>query len=254
MPGESPRHRSVMPGVVGSRSGANILTNFRAVTRGGVIAVVAIALATAGCLGGGGSGGGSDGGNSGGGGGNPPPPVNRAPTISGTPPTSLVAGTSYDFAPTASDPDGDALTFSIRNRPVWASFSNTTGRLSGTPAAADVGQFANVVIEVSDGRAAAELGAFTITVNQIALGSVTLSWTPPTTNADGSTITDLAGYRIYYGRSTGALDQTIIIDNPGIIRWVVDNLAPTTWYFAMTSFNSTNVESARTGVVSRAVS
>lgn len=183
-------------------------------------------------------------------GGNPPPASNRAPTISGTPPTSLAVGQAYDFQPSASDPDGDALTFSIQNRPQWATFSSTTGRLQGMPGAADIGQFAGVTISVSDGRATANLGAFTIAVNQIALGSVTMSWSPPTTNADGSTITDLAGYRIYYGRSAGALDEMSVINNAGTTRYVIDNLSPSTWYFSMTAYNSSGVESTRSSVVS----
>lgn len=214
------------------------------------LAALLCAAGLTGCLGGGGGGGGSSGG------GTPPPPSqtqNRAPTISGSPSTSLVAGTVYDFTPTAADADGDALTFSIRNQPAWASFDSATGRVTGTPTAADVGQFSNVVIEVSDGRASAALGAFTITVNQIAFGSVTLSWTPPTTNADGSVMTDLAGYRIYFGTSAGNLDQVVVLDNPGLTRWVVENLSPATWYFAMTSINTARVESARTGVVSRVI-
>jgi hypothetical protein len=191
----------------------------------------------------------SSGGGSGGGG-TPPSTGNSPPTISGTPPTSIRSGEAYSFQPNASDPDGDALTFSIQNRPSWANFNASTGRLSGTPGAGDVGQFSNVRITVSDGRAQASLGAFTIAVNQIAMGSVTLSWLPPTTNADGTTITDLAGYRIYYGRSAGTLDQTIVISNSGTTRWVVDNLSPATWYFSMTSYNSSGVESSRSGVVS----
>ncbi len=181
----------------------------------------------------------------------PPPAANRAPTISGTPPTSLVVGQAYDFQPTASDPDGDALTFSIQGRPAWASFNSSSGRLSGTPGAADVGQFPNVLITVSDGRAQASLNSFSIAVNQIAMGSVTLSWVPPTTNADGSPATDLAGFRIYYGRSAGALDQMVVIGNAGTTRYVVDNLSPATWFFSMTSYNRTGVESARSTVVSR---
>lgn len=180
-----------------------------------------------------------------------PGTTNRAPTISGSPPTSLVAGQSYDFTPSASDPDGDSLTFSIQNRPAWATFSATSGRLSGTPGAGDVGQFSNVQITVSDGQAQASLNAFSISVNQIANGSVTLSWSPPTTNADGTPITDLAGYRIYYGRASSNLDELVVVSNPGTTRWVVDNLSAATWYFSMTSYNSSGIESARSTVVSR---
>ena len=74
--------------------------------------------------------------------------TNRAPLISGTPTTSVVAGTAYTFRPTASDPDGNVLTFSILNRPAWASFSATDGTLTGTPLVANVGTFASVTISV----------------------------------------------------------------------------------------------------------
>ena len=178
---------------------------------------------------------------------------NRAPTISGTPVTAVRQGEVYDFTPSATDPDGDALTFSIRNRPGWASFDPATGRLNGTPAAADVGTYGNVEISVSDGRAAAQLGAFAVTVNQVSMGSVTLSWTPPLTNSDGSALTTLAGYKIYYGRSAGSLSQIVTIDSAGVTRWVVGDLSPATYYFAMTSYNASGVESTRSGVVSRVV-
>lgn len=187
------------------------------------------------------------------GGATPPPPgsTNRAPTITGSPQTTLRVGEAYSFQPSASDPDGDTLTFSVQNRPAWANFSTSTGRLNGTPGAGDVGQFSDVRISVSDGHVQASLSAFSIAVNQIAMGSVTLSWIPPTTNADGSTIVDLAGYRIYYGRTAGALDQTVVIGNAGTTRHVVDNLSPATWYFSMTSYNASGIESARSVTVSR---
>lgn len=177
--------------------------------------------------------------------------VNQAPRISGSPMTTLRVGDAYDFRPNASDPDGDTLSFTIENRPAWADFNRSTGRLSGTPNAGNVGEFSNVRITVSDGRGAhATLNPFAIAVTQIALGTVTLSWTPPTTNVDGSPMTDLAGYRIYYGRSATTLDQIVRVTNAGMTRFVVENLSPATWYFSMTSVNSAGVESTLSTVVS----
>jgi len=75
--------------------------------------------------------------------------------------------------------------------------------------------------------------------------AATLEWTPPTTQTDGATLGDLAGYRIHYGKSTRALDQTIEIRNPSISTYVVEGLAPGTYYFAITAFNSRNLESDR---------
>src|SRR5581483_5558463 len=61
------------------------------------------------------------------------------PSISGTPASSVVVGAKYTFRPSASDTDGDALTFSIENLPAWATFDTTSGVLSGTPTSANVG-------------------------------------------------------------------------------------------------------------------
>lgn len=95
------------------------------------------------------------------------PKTNQPPVISGTPATSVVAGTAYSFTPTASDPNGDSLTFSIANKPGWASFSILTGMLSGTPAAANVGSYSGIVISVTDGIAVVSLPAFSITVSPV---------------------------------------------------------------------------------------
>ncbi len=75
--------------------------------------------------------------------------------------------------------------------------------------------------------------------------AATLEWTAPTTQTNGATLGDLAGYRIHYGKSTRALDQTIEIKNPSVSTYVVEGLAPGTYYFAVTAFNSRNMESER---------
>ena len=172
---------------------------------------------------------------------------NQPPTISGNAPLAVTIGDSYSFTPSASDPDGDPLTFSIDNRPGWASFNSNTGALSGTPTLGDVGSFANIRISVSDGQASASLPGFRIDVSQVALGSVTLSWTAPTQNEDGSALTNLAGYKNYYGRSSGSYSNEVRIDNPGITSFDVDNLSPDTYFFAATAFNSAGAESRLSG-------
>ncbi|MCG8021109.1 MAG: putative Ig domain-containing protein, partial [Candidatus Thiodiazotropha weberae] len=94
--------------------------------------------------------------------------TNRAPTISGTPATSLDEGSAYSFTPNASDPDGDDLSFSVSNLPNWASFQSSTGRISGTPDSNSAGNYSNIVITVSDGSAQASLAPFAITVADVA--------------------------------------------------------------------------------------
>jgi hypothetical protein len=181
-------------------------------------------------------------------------PPNRPPTISGAPTTAVTAGTAYSFTPTASDPDGDPLTFSIANLPTWASFDTATGRLWGTPAAQHVGTTTGIVISVDDGRqATASLAAFSVTVQAVAVGSATLSWTPPTTNTDGSPLTDLAGYKVYWGTSPGNYPNSTTLSNPGLSSYVVSNLAPGTYYFVATAFNSSGAESSFSGVASKTI-
>ena len=168
---------------------------------------------------------------------------NTAPVISGSPATSVNAGAAYSFRPTASDANGDPLTFSITNKPTWATFSTSTGQLSGTPTAAQVGTYSNIVISVSDGKASAALPAFAIAVTQVSVGAATLSWTPPTQNTDGSALTNLAGYRILYGAAPSSLNQTVEIANPGLTTYVIENLSPGTYYFAVRAYSSAGGES-----------
>jgi hypothetical protein len=178
---------------------------------------------------------------------------NRSPSISGQPPTAVKAGETYNFRPSASDPDNDPLSFSIRNKPNWLAFDSSTGRLSGVPGDGDVGSYEDIVIAVSDGRAAAELPVFVVDVTQVAMGSVTLSWTPPSENTDGSPLTNLAGYKIYFGKSQNSLDQVVTIDSPGVTTYVIENLSPSTYYFAMSSLNASGVESERSQTLSKTI-
>jgi Putative Ig domain len=178
---------------------------------------------------------------------------NNAPTISGTPATSVNAGAAYSFRPTAADANSDPLTFSIANKPSWATFSTSTGQLSGTPTAANVGSYANIVISVSDGKASASLPAFAINVVQASIGSATISWTPPTQNTDGSALTNLAGYRIQYGPSATMLTQSVQVANPGLTTYVLENLAPGTYYVAVRAYTTSGAESVNSNVASKVV-
>ena len=156
----------------------------------------------------------------------------------------MLAGQAYSFQPSATDANGDVLTFSIQNRPSWATFSPTTGRLSGTPTTSQAGVYSNIVISVSDGKATRSLGAFSITVTSTATtGSVTLSWTAPTKNTDGSSLTNLAGYRVHYGTAPGSYTQSVQLPGKTLTSVVIEDLAPARWYFAVKAYNSAGVES-----------
>jgi glucose/arabinose dehydrogenase len=181
--------------------------------------------------------------------------ANSAPTIQGSPSTSIVAGQAYSFQPTASDPDGDTLTFSVSNKPSWAAFDTSTGKISGTPTAADVATYSSIRVTVSDGKGgSASTAMFAITVTDLGNGSVTLSWTPPTQNDDGSALTDLAGYEVRYGKDQANLDRTVQLTNPSLSTFVVDSLTSGTWFFAVRSINSSGSGSVLSNVASKTIS
>jgi hypothetical protein len=167
-----------------------------------------------------------------------------APTISGNAPTAVKPNATYSFKPTATDPDGDPLSFEIENKPDWATFNTVTGELTGS---------------ASDGKSRAQLKPFTITVSESAqpigssAGAATLAWTAPTENIDGTPLTDLSGYVIAYGTSSDALTQSIIVDNPSIDRYVVDNLAPGTYYFAVRAVSASGAESELSARVTKSI-
>jgi hypothetical protein len=181
----------------------------------------------------------------------PSPPTNAAPTLSVAPSFEVLVGRALTVTPSASDPDGDTLSYSIADRPDWMSFSAQTGRLSGTPGSGDVGVH-RFVITVSDGvaRASREIQ---VTVAQAAAGRATVSWLAPDTNVDGSPLTDLAGFRVYYGSAPGDLRYVIQVADPGARNRVIENLTIGTWYFAATAYDQSGSESARSNVASKAI-
>lgn len=181
--------------------------------------------------------------------------ANQPPVISGAPSTAAEAAKAWSFAPSASDPEGARLTFTIANKPDWLAFDAATGALSGTPAAADVRLWANITISVSDGGMSSSLAPFSLTVSAApvvaAARSATLRWVPPSTNEDSSPLTDLAGFRVYYGRAANSLDQIVRVTDPATTQQVVDNLVAGTWYFAVTALSASGAESALSAVASK---
>jgi hypothetical protein len=178
---------------------------------------------------------------------------NRAPVIAGKPATSVSADADYNFQPAGSDADGDALTYSIENKPSWASFNKDTGALSGAPGTANIGSFANIVIRVSDGQVSTALAPFNITVTQVQVGSATLTWQAPTQNTDGTSLADLAGYFIVYGKSASALTQTVDLKNPSLTTYVVESLTSGTWYFAVKAYTSKGAESDKSNIATKTI-
>jgi len=96
-----------------------------------------------------------------------------------------------------------------------------------------------------------EIVNVTVVLNSI--GTALISWTPPTENTDSSPLTDLAGYKIYYGTTPGNYGIPITINNPGLSSYLVENLASSNWYFVMVAFNSSGIESSYSTEVSKTI-
>lgn len=154
--------------------------------------------------------------------------LNTSPTISGTPPAGIFAGSVYSFTPLSGDADSDTLAFSIENKPSWADFSTTTGALTGTAGSGDLGAYSGIVISVSDGHGgSASLAPFDIGV------FIPLKKTGQikSYNSSGTEITDSSikddgyyqkGAAITYSRENG-----IVTDGVTGLMWQDDALSGT---------------------------
>jgi hypothetical protein len=181
-----------------------------------------------------------------------PVTTSSPPVITGSPAVSAQAGQPYSFRASATDPDGNPLKFSIQNKPGWATFDTSTGTLYGTPGDANVGNYTNILISVSDGTATSSLPAFTITVALPVTRTATLNWTPPTQNIDGSPITNLAGYKVMYGSSPGQYSQALNVPVATMTSVAIEALeAGRTWYFTVKAVNTSGVESDFSNEVSK---
>jgi hypothetical protein len=164
--------------------------------------------------------------------------------ISGNGYRIMIAGQSYSFTPTTRDPSGRKLVFSIVNKPAWASFSPSTGRLWGTPGIAySPVWYSTIEISVSDGVSTASLPQFGISVKRPSTSPPVISGTPAQAVNVGTPYSfrpaakDPAGNTIWFGvnnkpswasfnSATGQLIGTPAAANVGtyssIAIWVSD--------------------------------
>ena len=176
-------------------------------------------------------------------------------TISGTPSNTVTEGKTYSFQPTAKDSVGKTLSYSVSNKPSWATFSIATGLLSGTPTT--TGTYSNIVVSASDGTASGALPAFSIAVVAptpvSGTGSATLAWTDPTANTNGSSLTNLAGVHLFYGQSQSSLTNEITVPSTSENTYTISGLASGTWYFAATAYTTTGVQSALSAIGTKTI-
>jgi len=185
---------------------------------------------------------------------------NQPPTISGNPATSVAAATAYSFTPSASDPDGDNLTFSASNLPAWLSINTNTGALTGTPSDSDVGVSNNIQVSVSDGTETVSLAAFSITVDasvtgQVGKGSMDLSWSAPATRTDGTalSLSEINGYVVYIGTSSDNMEMLVDLNDSSATSYTINDLTAGTYYVALTTYDVDGMSSSYSNIVQKTV-
>jgi aryl-phospho-beta-D-glucosidase BglC (GH1 family) len=137
--------------------------------------------------------------------------ASATPSVSGTPPLAVAAENRYSFQPTLVNPSGLPVSFSIVNKPVWATFGPSTGELSGTPAAAQTGSYDNIVISASDGSATSALPAFSIKV--VAPGTAVAASSSSSSSSGGSSSSSGASTTSASASGTMIPSATQIIDS-----------------------------------------
>jgi hypothetical protein len=169
---------------------------------------------------------------------------------------SAVAGTDYVATAgsvTWQDGDSNAKTVAV---PVTqqASGKNFNFALTGVAGQATFGSPAVALIGVSASSSASSGSSSSSgagsSSSSAASTTVTLSWMAPTQNTNGTALTNLAGFDIYYGTSASAMTQKISLNTVAVLSYVVGDLSSGTWYFQVVAVNSLGTQSSPSSTVS----
>jgi hypothetical protein len=176
-------------------------------------------------------------------------------TMEGTPSTTATVGQQYSFQPKVIS-SGAGISFAATGLPSWLAFNTSTGALAGTPSASDEGTTGHIVITASTAGASATSTPFTIRVQPAPAStavSVKLSWAAPTENTDGTPVTDLAGYHIYYGTNPAELTLSASVVGADSTTYVVGDLPSGTYYFSVVAYNSAGVDSGQSNLANETI-
>lgn len=124
--------------------------------------------------------------------------------------------------------------------------------LSGTETIEGLSADSQFTLTCSDANGSVS-DSIDVAITETTTGTALLSWTPPIENTDGSALTDLAGYTIYYGTASNSYTETVSISDPGLTSYQIDNLTSADWYFVITAVNGSGVESAYSDEVSKTI-
>lgn len=125
----------------------------------------------------------------------------------------------------------------------WASQCTASGAWSGAKATIGTAAVAGVTSS----------SVYTLTCSAGADTTATLSWTAPTTNTDGSALTNLSGYNIYGGQVQASLAFLGQAKSPTTLTYVLLNQPAGVNYYAATAYNVLGLESPRSSIVSKTI-
>ncbi len=147
------------------------------------------------------------------------------------------------------------LTVSMAGAPSYtATFSSSTtfSRVVTVKFRADAATTLRVNYTMTSGAGTVGMQAAALSQGQAA-GSATLTWQPPTLNSDGSPLSDLSAFKVYWGTALGSYPQSTKVSNAAARTHTVTGLAKGTWYFVVTALNAQGVESPYSNVWSKTV-
>lgn len=129
--------------------------------------------------------------------------VNRVPVITSTPVSEVNETNSYTYQVTATDADGDTLTYSLTQNPNWLSIDSSTGLITGTALPVDADTPYAVTVNVFDG-VDSDTQTYTLTVFDVPVAQDT---TPPVITLLGSSLVIVEVGTSYTDAGATALDD-----------------------------------------------
>jgi hypothetical protein len=87
----------------------------------------------------------------------------------------------------------------------------------------------------------------------VTTGWAVVSWTRPNSTANGTALTDLAGYELFYGRNPSELIHIVKIPDVRVTRMIVRGLDSGTWYFVVTAYTRSGAMSVPSNVASKTI-
>ena len=95
--------------------------------------------------------------------------------------------------------------------------------------------------------------ALGVTAKESFSGTATLSWTPVKRDTSGKAMANIAGFKIHYGTSPKAMNTVVVLKNPNQTTYVIKDLHPGTWYFAVGAYTTNGTEGTLSKVTSKTI-